>query len=68
LIRFIGFISCTSTWTETLPEVVAKVIAGAPDSGRKLSWKVQESELGTLVPQVWKSAGYASTAKTKLLF
>ena len=45
---------------ETLPEVVAKVIAGAAESGRKLYWKVQESEQGTLVQLVWKSAGCAS--------
>ena len=38
-----------------LPEIVAKVIASAAGSGRKLSWKIQDSEKGTLVQLVWKS-------------
>jgi len=37
-----------------------KVIAGVAESGRKLYWKVQESEQGTLVRLAWKSAGCAS--------
>ena len=47
---------------EMLPEIVVKVIAGEAESGRKLSWKVQESEQGTLVKLVWKSAGCAGRA------
>ena len=39
-----------------LPDIVAKVIAAAAGSGRKLSWKIQDSEKGTLVQLVWKSA------------
>ena len=43
-----------------LPEVVAKVIAGEAELVWPLSWQVQESEQGTLVQLVWKSAGCAS--------
>ncbi len=37
-----------------LPELVAKAIACA-SSGRKLSWKIQDNQLGTLVQLIWKS-------------
>ena len=38
-----------------LPEPVAVCIQTALKSGRKLSWKLQESARGTLVQLVWKS-------------
>jgi len=38
-----------------LPEPVAVCIQAALKSGRKLSWKLQESERGTFVQLVWKS-------------
>ncbi len=38
-----------------LPELVLKAIDSACNTGRKLSWKVQESEKGTLIQLVWKS-------------
>ena len=38
-----------------LPEIVAKSIDLALKSDRKLSWKVQDSEKGTLIQLVWKS-------------
>ena len=36
-------VSCDSCEMDQLPEVVTKAIASAFASGRKLSWKVQES-------------------------
>ena len=37
-----------------LPELVKKAIISACESGRKLSWKIQENDRGTLVQLVWK--------------
>ena len=46
-----------------LPDLVRKAIDSACNSGRKLSWKVQESDKGMLIQLVWKAetvlAGYA---------
>ena len=39
-----------------LPDLVAKAVISACSSGRKLSWKIQESEKGTLIQLVWKAA------------
>ena len=39
-----------------LPDLVAKAVISACNSGRKLSWKIQESEKGTLIQLVWKAA------------
>ena len=36
------------------PELVKKAITSACKSGRKLSWKIQENDRGTLVQLVWK--------------
>jgi len=38
-----------------LPDLVAKAVISACSSGRKLSWKIQESEKGTLIQLVWKA-------------
>ena len=38
-----------------LPEPLAVCIQTAMNSGRRLSWKIQESVRGTLVQLVWKS-------------
>ena len=38
-----------------LPELLAVCIQTALNSGRRLSWKIQESVRGTLVQLVWKS-------------
>ena len=38
-----------------LLELVAKAITSAVSSGRKLSWKIQDNQRGTLVQLVWKN-------------
>lgn len=37
-----------------LPELVISAIESACASGKRLSWKIQESDRGTLVQLVWK--------------
>ena len=39
-----------------LPDLVAKAVISGCNSGRKLSWKIQESENGTLIQLVWKAS------------
>ena len=41
---------------EKLPKVVLLAIESALASGRQLSWKVQENNVGMLVQLVWKSS------------
>ena len=41
---------------EKLPKVVVLAIESALASGRRLSWKVQENNVGMLVQLVWKSS------------
>ena len=41
---------------EKLPELVVSAIKSACASGKKLSWKIQESDRGMLVQLVWKPA------------
>ena len=38
-----------------LPDLLKTAISSAYSSGRKLSWKIQEGEKGTLIQLVWKS-------------
>ena len=38
------------------PGFSRKAVISACSSGRKLSWKIQESEKGTLIQLVWKTA------------
>ena len=38
-----------------LPELLATAIASAVTSGRRLSWKIQENQRGTLIQLVWKN-------------
>ena len=38
-----------------LPDLVAKAVISACNSGRKLSWKIQENEKRTLIQLVWKA-------------
>ena len=39
---------------ENLPDLVKAALISACNSGKSLSWKVQESERGTLIQLVWK--------------
>ena len=39
-----------------LPDLEAKAVISACSSGRKLSWKIQESEKMPLIQLVWKAA------------
>ena len=41
---------------EKLPQIVVLAIESALASGRQLSWKVQENNVGMLVQLVWKSS------------
>ncbi len=43
--------------------MVAKAIACASSSGRKLSWKIQDNQRGTLVQLVWKN-GFGTAGGT----
>ena len=45
---------------EKLPELVVSAIKSACASGKKLSWKIQESDRGMLVQLVWKPARISS--------
>ena len=56
------YISCTKSPYVTcvvehmeLPDLLKTAISSTCSSGRKLSWKIQEGEKGTLVQLVWKS-------------
>ena len=48
-----------------LPDLVVKAIDSAGNSGRNLSWKVQESEKGTLIQLAWKTKSVV-TGKTRM--
>ena len=48
-----------------LPELVKKAITSACESGRKLSWKIQENDRETLVQLVWKPEPFLAGNSSK---
>ncbi len=50
-----------------LPQLVVSAIDSACASGRKLSWKVQESDRGMCVQLVWKPARAVSDSTDKVI-
>ena len=49
-----------------LPELLATAIASAVTSGRRLSWKIQENQRGTLIQLVWKNDSAVAVGNTSV--
>ena len=49
-----------------LPDLVAKAVISACNLARKLSWKIQESEKGTLIQLVWKAMNSFAGKESKV--